>query len=1212
MNNQKLASYFRLHRRYYRSVNLERDLDKSDAVQGYILTERSGATLQRILSALTRVNSHRAWTLTGSYGTGKSAFAHYLASLCRPAKSEVRQEAFKIASGSFGENSEEIEAIANLPDRGLFLAVATGRSEPLSWTIARALAEEGERFWYKKRKPDLLMKLNEWRFDAEEGNCQVSDRELLKAIQEVGKAAKTHVLLMIDELGKNLEFAAYNKGVSDLYLLQEIAELPPKGEERVYFLGLLHQSFGGYGDRLVGNEQSEWTKVQGRFEDIPFQDSSSQMTRLIGRAIDRDGASPILCAVGNFAREWYATLRDILSEKEIPALLLEETYPLHPLAALILPLLCERYAQNDRSLFTFLTSNEPYGFNEFLQETRIKQDVLPTLKLHQIYDYFIETVTGLTSRLNLQRWVEIQGLIQDARDRAPETLALLKTIGIFNLVTLTASYRATPRLVALALCDTPNEEEQKYWQDAIVDLQKKGLITYRRQLDELRIWEGSDFNVEAAIHELIEKERASLADLFSHVYPLKPLVAQRHYNVTGTLRYFERRYADSSIALETLTCSVPSHDGLILYWLDRQSLDRVPSQTVDGKPLIVIKIAQLDELRVRGREFQALEKIRQSPELQNDGVARREVKYRLVEGKRRLDETCTQSLGWLTGENRCWIAGEEVKIRREREFQGQLSALCDRIYHQGIILDNELINRRELTSQGAKARRELIEAAIERSARENLGLTGYGPEVAIYHSVLKTTEIHRQEEGEWGFYPPLEDAGVRTVWQAIEDFCLEAKDAQKSLDRLEERLAKPPFGVKQGAIPILLAAVLLYRIDDVGVYRDGTFIPVLGAEHFELLLKNPARFSVKYFEILGLRSQVFKELESIFRSPKIKIDKTIRNASLLAVAKPLFSFVNKLPKYTLSTQQLSKEARQVLKVLQVAREPDELLFVALPNACGLSAMRSKEESEEDIAAAKLYRKKLIQCLHEIQTAYDRLLSNCHKRFYEAFGIRRKEEKLRDDLASRGSVLVGRCIEPLLKQFVDAAVDEKKNDREWLERLVEIVAGKSARSWTDEDITRFELALSDLVRRFKNMEALQKDAETFQGQGFEAKRITVTESNGREVHQVVWIDEELDALLDNLVTRTLASAELQGDLKRQQAFIAKLSERVLGENMKDSQNELLKRKRGNASSIFEKDGNALQETFYLQSIPKMAASIKEGGKTTLTDCIDESTVRNILN
>lgn len=549
MTNRVLSAYFELHRRYYRSVNLERNLDKSDAVEGYVLTERSTEALRRILSAIDNPGAHRAWTLTGVYGTGKSAFAHYLAALCAPEESQVAQEALKIADHTFAPDGPEIAAIETIPKPGFLRAIATAQREPLSWTIARALSRGAELFWRHKRKPDFLIDLNEWRFQAEEGKCRVSDQQILKVLREVVQAAKTDVLLVIDELGKNLEFAVHHQGIQDLYLLQQIAELELDGDHQVYLLGILHQAFAGYSDRLSAVEQSEWTKVHGRFTDIVLTESPSQMTRLIGQAIDRSNADPVLHYIHHQAKDWFDALRDTLSEHEISAKVLAEAYPLHPLTALVLPMLCVRYAQNDRSLFTFLTSDEPYAFNQFLNTTTIKNHQIPTLKLHQLYDYFVEAVTGLASRLNLQRWVEVQGLIQDAKDQSQDVLKVLKTIGVLNLVTSTGKFRATPELVALALCDSPNDAKgQKHWQKVIQHLKQKKLITHRKTQDELRIWQGSDFDVEAAIQEQIEQSHTSLAELLTAIYPLKPLVAQRHYTTTGTLRYFEQRCVNGLIA----------------------------------------------------------------------------------------------------------------------------------------------------------------------------------------------------------------------------------------------------------------------------------------------------------------------------------------------------------------------------------------------------------------------------------------------------------------------------------------------------------------------------------------------------------------------------------------------------------------------------------------------------------------------------------------
>jgi hypothetical protein len=1154
MTPKALSAYFELHRRYYRSVNLERDLDKPDAVRGYLPTERSAVAMQRILSAVGDPKAHRAWTLTGVYGTGKSAFAHYLAALCAPEESQVAETAWAIAEEIFTPDSPEISALQTIPQPGLVRAVATAQREPLSWTIARALSRGADLFW-RKHKPDVLIDLNKWSLQAEAGQCEVTNQQILKALRQVVQTAKTDVLLIIDELGKNLEFAAHHQGIQDLYLLQQIAELELKGEHQVHLVGILHQSFAGYSDRLSAAEQSEWNKIHGRFTDLVLTESPSQMTRLIGQAINRTQADPLLHSIHSEAKGWFDALSDVLSEYEISAQLLTDTYPLHPLTALVLPVLCVRYAQNDRSLFTFLTSDEPYAFKSFLSAATIQDDQIPTLQLHQIYDYFVESVTGLASRLNLQRWVEVQGLIQDAKDQSQDVLKVLKTIGVLNLVTSTGKFRATPALVALTLCDSPTDEAgQKHWQSVIQHLKQKKLITHRQTQDELRIWQGSDFDVEAAIQAQIEQSHPILTDLLIAIYPLKPLVAQRHYATTGTLRYFEQRYVDGRTNLKTLTCATRSSDGLIVYWLDTASTRWLPPITMDGKPLIVIEVASLDLLRMRGQEFQALKQIWQdAPELQTDGVAKREVRQRLVEAEQLLNETVALSFGWTAQKNICWIAGELMDMASARGFQTALSDLCDRTYHQGLVLDNELINRRELTSQGAKARRELIEAMLDRASQERLGLEGYGPEVAMYGSVLKVTGIHRQEEGVWGFYPPAQDSGVATIWQAIEQFCQSASAEQRSLNLLYHQLEQPPYGVKAGAIPILLAAVLLVHVDDVGIYKDGTFLPVLGPEHFELLVKDPSRFSVKYIEVAGLRSQVFRELEAILRTGPAKGQSGGRNLTILSVIKPLVQFVRQLSAYTLKSKRLSAEAQKVIQTLQQTQEPDKLLFFTLPQACGLAPIQIEplDVSERDRATytttARIFREQLVQVLQEIHSAYDTLLTECETLLYEAFGLRSDRHQIRLDLQFRAKYLLGNCLEASLNRFVRAAANETVSDRTWLESLLMIVADKPAEVWTDKDVTAFELNLSDLARRFKNLEALQKEVAAGSRGGFEVRRLTLTRPDGSEIHRMVWVDQTQQQQITPLIDTILAEC---GDPQMQQALLAQLTERVLGESQAD--------------------------------------------------------------
>ena len=131
----------------------------------------------------------------------------------------------------------------------------------------------------------------------------------------------------------------------------------------------------------------------------------------MSQAIDHSKAQNFLPLLNTWARTWQQTLSNGGFDQErfsIDDFI--NLYPLHPLTACTLPILCNRYAQNDRSLFTFLTSYEPHSFTSFLQETPLQETQLATLKLHRVYDYFIETSSILNSaNMSNQRWIEVQG-----------------------------------------------------------------------------------------------------------------------------------------------------------------------------------------------------------------------------------------------------------------------------------------------------------------------------------------------------------------------------------------------------------------------------------------------------------------------------------------------------------------------------------------------------------------------------------------------------------------------------------------------------------------------------------------------------------------------------------------------------------------------------------------------------------------------------------
>jgi hypothetical protein len=221
-----------------------------------------------------------------------------------------------------------------------------------------------------------------------------------------------------------------------------------------------------------------------------------------------------------------------------------------------------------------------------------------------------------------------------------------------------------------------------------------------------------------------------------------------------------------------------------------------------------------------------------------------------------------------------------------------------------------------------------------------------------------------------------------------------------------------------------------------------------------------------------------------------------------------------------------------------------LIFSTLPIACGLLPIGSESQASDTIDLPRELRIRLVQVLQEIQSVYENLLIE-YKSLHSAFAVSSGENKLREDLRVRASYLVGNCVDPVLRRFTIAAVEESKSDRDWLEALVSIVADKPTTSWTDQDVTSFEVKLSDLSRRFNNLEALQKEVVTSNKSGFEASRITITQADGREVNRMVWIDREQSGKVDELVDELVERINGYEDIQLRQAIVAKLAERLFG-------------------------------------------------------------------
>ena len=387
-----LAKTVKVGRRFLRSVNIEKDFAGDPQGGDYIVTPTAREVLHRIAEGLEANAPCRAWTITGPYGVGKSAFGVFVSQLlcgCGVLREKTREQ-LRECDPALAHDLDELPVSA-ADAAGMLPILITARRAPAPLCLVEGIA--GALGSCRSRK---LKALGRKVGTLAAGGDNIDSRRVVDALGEVATAAKdtghVGVLIVVDEIGKLFEFAARDSQRGDVFVLQEVAEQAARSERfPIVFLGLLHQAFEEYGRHLDMATRREWAKIHGRFEDVSFIEPAEQVIRMIARAIRWRGPMP-----GPLKTELRKLAKVAARCGAVPpgmkSKAFEETvkrcYPLHPLAVVALPYLFRRFAQNERSLFSYLSSLEPGGFQEFLRTQALDPQAPAFVRLEQLFDYF--------------------------------------------------------------------------------------------------------------------------------------------------------------------------------------------------------------------------------------------------------------------------------------------------------------------------------------------------------------------------------------------------------------------------------------------------------------------------------------------------------------------------------------------------------------------------------------------------------------------------------------------------------------------------------------------------------------------------------------------------------------------------------------------------------------------------------------------------------
>ncbi|MEO7179162.1 MAG: hypothetical protein ABIW83_09985 [Allosphingosinicella sp.] len=1008
-----------IDRRFARSARVDTDLGGTPPLTGYVLQ----ASVAKALSTLATAQAESrqgAFTWTGPYGGGKSSAALLVASLVGGA-AEQRDLARDIAGGALAELFHQAFPISD----GRWGVVAiTGRRTGLRDAISEAAAATFG--WRAKATTE----------------AGASDRALIDALVEASSSGRGGTLVILDELGKLLEHEAATGG--DAHLLQDLAERASRSDGRLVVVGILHQSFEQYAERADREARREWAKVQGRFHDIAFLAGADETVALLGRAIT---SKPPASASVHARAAAEAVGRRRPADVGALASLLAATWPLNPVTALLLgPVSRQRFAQNERSVFGFLASAEPAGFQEFLA-TATDATYDPSL----LWDYLAGNFgMALASGQDGGRFSLAFEAIERAGARGgPLHVALTKSAAVIEFFRNGSGVALADEFFALSVPAAAIQDVAA----AVGDLVDWAVLIRQPRLGGYALFAGSDFDLDEAVTRaataLSPDELVSVPDRVG----LGVVSAKRHYFETGTLRIFDVVVAltgddDSEDSIVERVAARPARGGgsLILLLgdgalsdaqLDRRARRIAAALGARGAVAAVGPTRKSFHLRSGAEEMFAIERVlRDHPQLEGDRIARREISARMSAATQGLHQLLEEALA----EARWRLSTDPAAPMRERPAV-VASALAAAAYTNSPVIRSELLQRDRPSSSAMAALRELCRAMVGRSVLPDLGIENYPAERGLYLTVLAALGLHAGDaEGKYGFREPPatgEGASLAAAWRVL-DAC------EGTLADAFAVWRKPPFGMKAGIMPVLALAHLLANRSTVALYVDDMFQSEIDDLVVDRLLQKPAALRIRRIDRTVQQTAFLAGLAERLDLPG--------TSPALLVAQALFRRFTKLPQYAKRTSSPPPESVAIRDAVIRSNDPEALLFEALPEAIG-----EVRDGAARVAAA----------IEACEAAYPLLLASVRTALARALGADATDFH---GVAARADTIRNLTNDFAFEAFCTraAAFDGPDGD---IEGLASLLVHKPAHSWSDRDREQALLELARLGRRFREAEAL---------------------------------------------------------------------------------------------------------------------------------------------
>ncbi len=1016
--------------RFQRAVRIDTDFGDETIVSSFVSSETANKTLIELCNHIN--NNQSAFTWTGAYGSGKSSLAVILNGILSHGNAVVYKKSLSLVSKE-AQNSI-METFKNFSKR-IVLPIVAGREN-----LQLALFKKLSKLHNSSKKFENLFDL-------------ISDATLTNQL-----------VIYVDELGKYLEYA--NATNEDIFFLQELAERANRSKGSIIFIGILHQSFSEYSKSSEKETRDEWAKIQGRFIDIPINVSVEEHLNLMAHALTYNTND----WKKNDPHNSLSKFKDKLKKKYgwLSKDNIDSLYPLNPISALLISAVSKRsFAQNQRTIFGFLNSVEPFGFKSvYLTNNNIKNFYYSPSDL---WDYMYANLdTAIVNSSDSHNWITSYECINRAITLTNDlSLKILKTISLIQLFGSRTILNSEIENIYAAF---PYEDCDKINQTLTLLLKHK-YILYREVSKTFHISDASDFDIETTMRKHLEKWEVPSTHNLQSLLQLKPIIGKRHYLETGNFRYMTISLIALSELQNYITEIKQTADGQILVCLPfnkekRSNSSKIINDCVSSVdfPFAVALPKQSNTISELIKKIWALQNIKQEEEiLKIDKVARQEVSIRIDTTNIEFQEVISNILlesDWTISQyhkkpTHKWSDRDIISFET---INPSISYLFDQFYPDSPKIKNELTNKSKVSGNANQAIKIFLNRCLTHEKEKQLGIEKTPPELTIYKSIIENFGFHKKIKDNYQFTEPNKE--IKVLWKATENLIKSSKEYVKA-ENIFNLWSKPPFGIKRGVFSILLLMFILNKKSTLAVFHENIFVTELDEIIIEWLLKNTNDFSFTIVNYDEVGKDLFNYHQTLSKYLNIPINPTKgseneNNGLTLEIGRNLKKLLKKNPEWLKTTQLLSEKTIKLRDEIKKANNPIDLCISVLPRIF-----------QNDIKSFDF-------SLNELNSFYDKKIDSFKHSILCSFNILNDSDEIKD-LNQRSLNIMKKTGDHSLDPFVFqlSVFDGSKKS---IESLILTLLKKDSRLINDHDLDQFNINLSIAVDEFKKVEVHTKIAK----------------------------------------------------------------------------------------------------------------------------------------